>query len=104
MPKYQITYFGGDSPSSPEQGQAHFAKYQQWLADMGESVISPMNPLKNSVTIDPSGASHSGSKSAMSGHTIIVADSIEHALEMCRGCPFLDINGYLEVAEVVEMN
>ena len=104
MPKFQITYFGGDKPSSAEQGKAHFAKYQQWLADLRENVVSPMNPLKNSVTIESSGATKEGSESGMSGHTIIVADTIEQALEMCQSCPFLEINGTLELAEVIEMS
>jgi len=39
----------------------------------------------------------------LSGQTVIQADSIETALAMVKTCPFLDINGTLEVAEVVEM-
>jgi len=51
MPKFVITYFGGDQPSSPEEGKAHFTKYQQWLADLGDAVVSAMNPLKDAHTI-----------------------------------------------------
>ena len=39
----------------------------------------------------------------MSGFTIIEADSMEAALLIAKGCPFLDIGGSLEVSELVEM-
>jgi len=34
---------------------------------------------------------------------VLQADSIEAALAMLKGCPFLKINGTLEIAEVVNM-
>jgi hypothetical protein len=39
----------------------------------------------------------------MSGFTIIEADSMEAALLIAKGCPFLDIAGSLEVSELVQM-
>jgi hypothetical protein len=39
----------------------------------------------------------------MTGHTIIQAQSIAGAIAMAKACPFLDINGTLEVAELVPM-
>ena len=44
MPQYVIVYLGGDQPSSPEEGEKHFAEYQEWLSSLGESAVSPMNP------------------------------------------------------------
>lgn len=103
MTKFVLSYFGGDKPSTPEEGQAHFQKYQQWLSDLGSSVVSPMNPLKDTHVLAPDGAVSSGSAVGMSGYTILQADSMDQALDMARGCPFLSINGTLEVAELVEM-
>ena len=45
MPQYMITYLGGDQPSSPEEGKQHFSKYMDWLSSLGDSAISPANPL-----------------------------------------------------------
>jgi hypothetical protein len=39
----------------------------------------------------------------MSGYTIVEADSMDAALEMAKSCPFLDINGSLEVSELMQM-
>ena len=55
MAQYVIVYLGGDKPASPEEGKQHFAKYKAWLASLGESVISPMNPIKNTSTLKSDG-------------------------------------------------
>lgn len=103
MNQYIITYLGGDPPSSREEGQKHFAKYQEWLGSLGSSAIKPMVPFKNSHTINPDGSVSEGSSVAMTGHTIIQAESIEQVIEHAKSCPFLDINGSLEIAELVQM-
>jgi hypothetical protein len=103
MAQYIIVYLGGDKPSSPEEGKQHFAKYKEWLASLGDSVVSPMNPFKNTSTLDSDGTVSTGSTTTMSGYTIIEAESIETALEMAKACPFLDIGGSLEVSELVQM-
>ena len=103
MPQYVIVYLGGDQPSSPEEGKQHFAKYKEWLASLGDSVISPMNPFKNTSTVNPDGSVTSGSSTAMSGYTMIEANSVETALEIAKACPFLDIGGSLEVSELIQM-
>ncbi len=103
MTQYIITYFGGDQPSTPEEGQQHFANYKEWLSSLGDSVVSPANPFKDTNTINPDGTVTSGSTTSMSGYTIIEADSMESALKMAKTCPFLDIGGSLEVSELIQM-
>ncbi len=103
MAQYVIVYIGGDQPSSPEEGKQHFAKYREWLTSLGDSAVSPMNPLKNTHTIHPDGSVTEGNITAMSGYTIVKADSMEAALGMAKACPFLDIAGSLEVSELVQM-
>ena len=103
MTQYMITYLGGDKPSSPEEGKRHFAKYKEWLFSLGDAAVSPMNPFKNTSTVNSDGTVTAGSTTSMSGYTIIEADSMEAALEMAKACPFLDIVGSLEVSELVEM-
>ena len=103
MPKFIITYLGGDQPSSPEEGQKHFTKYQDWLTSLGDAAVSPMNPLKNTNTVKPDRTVTNESKTNMSGYTIIEAASMDAALEAAKSCPFLDINGSLEVSELMQM-
>jgi hypothetical protein len=103
MAQYIITYLGGDQPSSPEEGKQHFAKYKEWLSSLGDSAVSPANPLKGTSTVNSDGTVTTGSKTSMSGFTIIEADSMEAALLIAKACPFLDIGGSLEVSELMQM-
>lgn len=104
MAQYFISYLGGDQPSTPEEGQKHFAKYKEWLTSLGEAMVSPANPLKATHTIKADGSVSAGGNTGMSGYTIIEADSIEAALTVAKACPFLEINGTLEVSELMSMN
>lgn len=103
MTHYIITYLYGDMPANPEEGQKHFAKYRDWLTGMGDAVISPANPLKDTSTIKPDGSVTPGSTSAMSGFTVIQAVSMDEALKAAKACPFLEIGGILEVSELMRM-
>ena len=103
MPRFILVYLGGNQPSSPEEGQQHFVKYKLWLESLGNAVVSPANPFKDTHNIDPDGKVSAGSKTAMSGYTILEAESIESVLDMATACPFLEIGGSLEVSELVEM-
>ena len=103
MAEFIVTYMGGDKPQTEEEGKKHFAEYQQWLGSLGEAVVKPMVPFKNIHVVAPDGTATEGSSAGISGQTVLQADSIEAALAMLKGCPFLKINGTLEIAEVVNM-
>ena len=103
MAQYIISYLGGNQPSSPEEGQQHFAKYKEWLSSLGDSIVSPANPFNNTHTVSSDGSVTTGSTTAMSGYTIINVDSMDSALEHAKACPFLDIGGSLEVSELMQM-
>lgn len=104
MPQYIFVYLGGDYPSDPEEGQKHFEKYHQWLTSLGDAVVSPAIPFKNTHTIRSDGSSTTGSIAAMSGLSIIRMNSMEEALAAAKECPFLEINGTLEISEMIEMS
>ena len=103
MPRYCVVYLGGEPPSSPEEGQRHFAEYMDWLAALGDAAVSPANPLKNTHTIGPDGGVTTGGTTTMSGYTVLEADSMEAALSIARTCPFLAVGGSLEVSELAQM-
>ncbi len=103
MSQFVITYIGGNKPASEEEGKQHMAKYMAWLSGLGESAVSPANPLGNTHTVNPDGSVVEGSQSSMSGYTIIEADSIEDAISIAKDCPFLEVGGSLEVSELMQM-
>lgn len=103
MPQYMITYLGGDKPSSPEEGKQHFSRHMEWLSSLGDSAVSPANPLKNTSTVNADGTVSAGGTTSMSGFTIVESDSMEAALSIAKGCPFLEIGGTLEVSQLMQM-
>lgn len=103
MAQFIIVYPGGEQPSSPEEGQQHFTRYIEWLTSLGDSAVSPANPLKDTSTVNPDGSVNTGGKTTMSGYTLVEADSMQAALSMAKTCPFLEIGGSLEVSELIEM-
>ena len=104
MPQFMYFYLGGEVPTSPEEGQKHFQEYQQWLLSLGDAVLSPAIPFKNTHTVHPNGKIEEGSTTAMSGISIMDFNSMQEALETAKTCPFLKIKGTLEVTEMIEIS
>ena len=103
MSQYVIVYLGGDPPSSPEEGQQHMSKYMDWLSSLGESAVSPANPLTDTRKVNSDVTVATGVKTTMSGYTIIEADTMDSALSIAKTCPFLETGGSLGVSELMEM-
>lgn len=103
MAQFVIVYLGGNPPATPEEGKQHMAAYQKWLGGLGDAVVSPANPFKDTHVVSADGEVTKGSSVAMSGYTIIEAESIEAAVEITKQCPFLGIGGTLEVSEKINM-
>lgn len=103
MAQFVMVYLGGNPPSTPEEGKAHFERYKRWLGSLGDAAVSPANPLRGTRTVATDGTISEGGASGMSGYTIVEAASMEAALEMAKSCPFLDVGGSLEVSELMQM-
>jgi len=103
MKQFVLVYLGGNHPTDPKQASQHFEKYTEWLTSLGDSVVVPTIPLKDTTTVRSDGTVKEGGSSAMSGFSIIKADSMEAALSIAQACPFLEIGGSLEVSELMQM-
>jgi hypothetical protein len=103
MSNYVLAYHGGTKPESPEEGTKHMAKWKAWVGGLGDAVVNPGTPLGKSKTVSSGGVSDDGGSNPLLGFSIVKADSMDAALEMAKTCPFLDLGGTLEVAEVMEM-
>ncbi len=102
MADYIIAYHGGRKPNSPEEGQAHMQKWKEWVGDLGDAAVNPGTPLNKSYFVSADEVTEGGDK-AMSGYSVVKADSIEEAIVMAQSCPFLEMGGTLEVAEMMDM-
>ena len=103
MSNYIIAYHGGSKPESPEAGAAHMAKWQDWIAGLGDAAINPGTPLGKSKMVSTGSVSDDAGSAAMSGYSIVEADSMEAAVEMAQACPFLETGGTLQVAQIMKM-
>ena len=103
MSNYIIADHGGTKPENPEEGANHMVKWKAWVGGLDDAVVNPGTPLGKSKIVSSAGVSDDGGPNAMSGFSIVKADNMDAALEMAKGCPFLELGGTLEVAEVMEM-
>jgi hypothetical protein len=104
MKQFVLVYLGGTQPSSKEDASKHYSKYVAWITSLGDAVVVPTIPLKDTSTVSPDGRISEGGASTMSGFSIIKADSMEAALAIAQNCPFLEIGGSLEVSEMMQMS
>lgn len=104
MPQYIFVYLGGEPPSNPEEGKKHLTKYQEWLSSLGDAVLNPAIPFKDTHTVHTDSTIEPGTTSAMSGLSIIQMASMDAALKVAQSCPFLEIGGTLEISEMIDMS
>jgi hypothetical protein len=104
MPRYIFVYLGGEYPTDPGEAHKHLEKYQGWLQSLGDKVVSPAIPFKDTHVVRSPISSEPGSLSAMSGLSIFEFPSMPEAVAAAQGCPFLEIGGSLEISEMIDMN
>lgn len=96
-------YHGGRKPETPEEGQAHMQNWKQWIEDLGDRVVNPGTPLPKSKTITRNEVVDGGGANPVNGYMIIKAESLDEAVEIAKSDPFLEMDGSLEVAEMMGM-
>jgi hypothetical protein len=101
MTKYHLTYSGGRTPETEEEGAAVMKAWEEWFTDLGDAVVDGGNPLGLVQTIEPGGAVRDGG--GVSGYSIISADDLSDAVTKAKGCPILSDGGTVEVGECVDM-
>ncbi len=102
MSEYLFAYHGGKKPGSPEEGAKQMEKWKAWVGGLGDAMVNPGTPLGMSKTVSSGGVSDDGGSNPLCGYSIVKADSMDAALEIAKGCPYLEL-GTIEVAEVMEM-
>ncbi|MEM7406505.1 MAG: YciI family protein [Pseudomonadota bacterium] len=104
MANYLFVYHGGRMPETEEEGARVMAQWGAWFGQMGAAVVDGGNPVGMSSTVHPGGSvTGDGGANPTSGYSIVSADSKEAAIELAKGCPVLEVDGTVEVAEVMQM-
>ena len=105
MAKYLITYTGGATPddTTPQEREAIMKAWMDWFGSLGDAVIDMGNPTAASRQVAPGGVV-TDPQPAITGYSIIRADSLDLATDACAGHPHLDAGGTVTVSEMFEVS
>lgn len=102
MTKFMFAFHGGSMPESEEERTKIMAKWGAWMEGLGTSLADPGSILAGSHTVSAAGVSDNGGSDPLSGYMVVAAADKNEAIEMAKGCPILENDGRVEVAELVE--
>lgn len=103
MPNFMIAYYGGNQPSSEEEGMAQWERWKSWIAGLGDAVVNPGTPLRVSKIVTSSSVEDDSDSDTMKGFAVVKAENMEAAVEIARSDPFLDSGGTIRVSQMMEM-
>jgi hypothetical protein len=103
MPKFVYAYHGGKKPETDEEMGQVMTAWKNWLGGLGPAVIDGGNPVGMSKTVTAGGVEDNGGANPLSGYGLVEAKDLDQAVEMAKGCPILQNNGTVEVAEAIDM-
>ena len=101
MGKYVLTYKGGGMGETEAEQQEAMTQWMNWFGSLGDSVVDGGNPFGPSSSVASNGAVSEGGGSALTGYSIISADSLSEACGKAKGCPVLSSGGSIEVYEAM---
>lgn len=102
MNRYIFACYGEPTFGSPEEGAKHMAKWKAWVAGLGDLLIDPGTPLGKPKSVSAKGVSDGRGTDRLMGYSIVKAESMDAAVELAKGCPFVE-HGTIDVAEVMQM-
>jgi hypothetical protein len=98
MAKYVFSY---RVPSDYEpNGAETFAEWQAWLGGMGSALVDFGQAVVDNAAV---GEVASGT-TRLAGYSVVVADDMDAALALVKGCPALQAGGGVEVGTVMEVD
>lgn len=103
MAKFVYLYTGGQMAETPEAQQEEMQKWGAWFGELGAALTEGGNPFGGSATLAADGTVSTGGASAVSGYSIVSADSLDEATAKAKGCPVLVGGGAVEVYQALEM-
>ena len=103
MANYMITYYGGNQPSSEEEGMAQMNKWKAWVESLGDTIVNLGTPLPVSKIVKSSSVEDDKDPNSMKGFAVVKAESIEAAIEIAKSDPFLENGGTIRVSQMMEM-
>ena len=112
MSEFLYLYRGGEQGRSPERAQQMMQKWSAWLKQLSEKghIQHPGHPLERSgklvkgTTKAVTDGPFAEAKDIVGGYTLVDARDLDHAVELSKGCPILEVDGTVEVRPIMKMN
>jgi hypothetical protein len=92
---------GGGPPASAEAREQMMAAFQAWAASAGGNMTDPGAPLGPSKVVTSDNVTDGAAGGNLGGYTVISADSLDDAVSVVKGHPFLSRGGTLQVSQAV---
>lgn len=112
MKSYALLFRGGldFSTASPGEIQQAMMKWQVWMDEMtaegkmgvGERLL-PNGKVLTGAQRQVSDGPFVEGKEIVGGYLEIKSADLDEAVELAKGCPIFDFNGFVEVREIVKM-
>jgi hypothetical protein len=104
MPKFLITYHGGEGvPSTPEAQQQVHAAFGAWMAEVGNAMADPGAPLGPFKSVSADGVDGAPAAGKLGGYTLLEAGTLDEAVGLVESHPFIKRGGTLQVSEAIEL-
>jgi hypothetical protein len=104
MSNYVFAYSGGNGVAADEaERNAQMAKWGQWFGELGSAVVDGGAPTGTAKTVGPGGSVSDGGSRALTGYSVVSADSLDSAVDLAKGCPILENGGAVDVYEAIAM-
>jgi len=112
MSEFTFLFRGRETSGSPEQRQRHLEKWVAWFKDLGAKghVKDPGHPLEGTGKVikgkqkDLNDGPYAEAKDVVGGYMLIEAKDLQHAAELAKGCPILEVGGSVEVRPIQILN
>ena len=112
MTEFTFLYRGRTRGESPEQMQKTMEKWVAWFKDLSDKgyIKNPGHPLEHTGKVVEgkekmvNDGPFTEAKDVIGGFTLIEAKDLEHAVDISKGCPILEIGGSVEVRPIQKMN
>jgi hypothetical protein len=102
MGKFVLAYRGGSMAETPAAQEAAMKAWGDWFGTLGSAVLDGGNPFGASTAVSADGSS-AGATAALTGYSIVQADTLDLAAKLAGGCPVLASGGSVEVYEALPM-
>lgn len=102
MAQFALFYVGEPESSSPEEEQAHQQEWMNWARQLGDAAVNLGMPFSAPTRVSPDGSCQAQPKE-FSGMSIVLADNMDDAVEIAKGCPFTKF-APVDVVQIYDLN